>query len=541
MTSAEEKKSAIVLEEDLVLKIYGFCRSKLNSVQDAEDLAQDVCLELIKAIRSGKEIRNLYAFAYEVQKHLFYNFLRKKKRSDTVYLPDVFASEENLEEAYILREQKALLRRELSMMSESYRKAVILHYFDGKTCEEIGGILGKSAGTVKWWLYDARNMIRKGMNEMKEYGEKSYRPGVLYVSCQGILGADREPVRCAARKSAQNILLAAYRKPMTVEELCQELGISAPYVEDEVSYLTENELMKKLPGDKYQTDFVILPGQDGKIGDKVYEAAFPEYYEKLMACLSAKKDLLEHGVFNRGGFSWERLLWVYIHIITQIAVEHFKYENHLHVRYADMPIRPNGGKWIGLGFDCSADLPVYDAWKDYHPYDGPVHKTDETFVQGFFHYWSVQHDSREFFDMPDAVFALGRKIIRGDKTIDALNEEEKYLFSLALEKKLFLRDGDGFRPNYYYVDRACRQKIEEIAFQFCDDVAAPIFRKVYDISMAEYAATVPAHLHGQMGNHITNSLHLLVTCSLYEAKKAGILSAPEDSEGAYWLSLFASD
>lgn len=539
MAADGEKRSAIALEEELVLKIYGFCRWRLHSVQDAEDLAQDICLELVKAIRSGKEIRNLYAYAYEVQNHLFYNFLRKKKHGgDVAYLPDILASEENLEEEYILREQKALLRRELSMMSENYRKAVILHYFDGKTCDEIGGILGKSAGTVKWWLHDARNMIRKGMNEMKEYGEKSYRPGELYVSCQGRPGADREPTRCAARRSAQNILLAAYRKPMTVEELCTELGISAPYVEDEVNYLTENQLMKKMPGGKYQTDFVILPGQNGKIGDKIYEAVFPEFYEKLMACLSFERATLEHGDFNRVGFSWERLLWVYIHIVTQIAVEHFKYENHLHVRYADMPIRPNGGKWIGLGFDYSADLPVYDAWKEYHPYDGPVHKTDETFVQGFFHYWSG-HDSQAFFDTPDAVFALGRKIIQGEVTIDALTEEEKYLFSLALEKKLFLRDGEGFRPNYYYVGRECRQKIEEIAFKFCDDVAAPIFRKVYNIAISEYAATVPAHLHGQMGNHLTSCLNILVPCSLYEAKEAGHLFPPEGDP--YWISLFASD
>ena len=143
-----------------------------------------------------------------------------------MYLPETVPARESPEEELLLREQEQLLHRELALMAGDYRKTVVMHYYDHLSCEEIGAALGKSTGTVKWWLHDARKAIEKGMDTMREFGEKSYHPGSLRVSCQGIPGYNHEPMSCAVRMSAQNILLAAYKTPMTIDELCVELGNS---------------------------------------------------------------------------------------------------------------------------------------------------------------------------------------------------------------------------------------------------------------------------------------------------------------------------
>lgn len=75
-----------------------------------------------------------------------------------------------------------------------------MHYFDNMSCDEIGHILGKSSGTVKWWLHDARIAIEKGMNIMREYGEKSYRPGKLFMSCTGNPENNDEPMTCSKKE-----------------------------------------------------------------------------------------------------------------------------------------------------------------------------------------------------------------------------------------------------------------------------------------------------------------------------------------------------
>ncbi len=534
----EKEKLLLVFEKEMISKIYGFCRVKLNTVEDAEDLSQDIYLEVLRAIHSDKPIKNLNAFVWSVSNHMFFNWLRKKKYGTTAYLSECMISDENIENEYIIREQNNLLKRELSLMSGDYRRAVIMHYYDNMSCEEIGRSLGKSAGTVKWWLHNARIAIKKGMNTMKEYGEKSYRPGNLSLSCQGNPGSNFEPMACAQRKSAQNILLAAYKSPLTITELCEELSISAPYIEDEVKYLVKNQLMKEVSKDKYQTDFVILPGNNPNVANKIYATVFPEYYEKLIAFLESKKSVLTEARFNTANFSWNRLLWIYIHIVTDIVIEKYRNDNNIAVKYSDIPMRPNGGKWIAIGFENNFSSGENVKWQIYHAFDGPVHKTGKAFAQGFFHMWSSV-DSSVFFETPDEVFDLCREIIKGNINVNDLNEEQKCLFSIALEKKLFVKTDDGFKQNHYYVNHAERIEIEKIAHEFFDTVSS-LIEGAWKIVLDEYLSTIPNHLHWQMGNFLANNLNHFVTCSLHCAYKDAKLSKP-DENNKEWLSLFVSE
>lgn len=416
-------RSLSLFENEYLSKILGFCYQKIGSSEDAEDLAQDIAVEVLKSIRKGKSIGNLNAFVWSVANHTFCKWLRAKKHGSTAYLTELFASDENTEDAYVLREQENLLHREIALLSENYRKSIVLYYFDSKSCDETARFLGRSTGTVKWWLHDARRIMKEGMNMMREYGEKSYRPGNLFVSCQGNPGADNEPISCAKRKSAQNILLAAYRTPMSIGNLCVELGISAPYVEDEVKYLCRNQLMREMAAGQYQTDFVILPGQNVKIADKIYEACFPAYYNALIAFLTEHKSLLLSGPFNTADFDWNRLLWVYLHIFTDGMACKFKHDVCKMVTYADIPDRPNGGKWIALGYDNGAFFESKPEWKEYQPFDGPVHKTGQEYAQGFFHYWS---------GLDSNVFSIFRTVCL---LFVARSSKRNYLYSTLMKSR----------------------------------------------------------------------------------------------------------
>ena len=56
------------------------------------------------------------------------------------------------------------------------------------------------------------------------------------------------PWETFSRSLPQNIALAAYREPVTLEALSLELGVSRPYVEDEVRLLCERQGIKKQDG-----------------------------------------------------------------------------------------------------------------------------------------------------------------------------------------------------------------------------------------------------------------------------------------------------
>lgn len=540
-----EKKDVLdSLANELLPKIHGFCRLKLGADDEAEDLAQDICAEVLRSVRKGAEIENLPAFVWKVSNRQYYNWLRKKKRrSGTVSINAAdfwLPAEDDIEAEIVLREQVAILRRELAHLTGMWREATVLYYFDGLTVEKISAKLGRSPGTVKWWLHQAREELGKGLNSMREYGEKSYRPGRLTMSCQGNPGADGEPMRCAERRIAQNILLAAYRKPLSVEELCAELGVSAPYVEDEVDYLTRNELMKEGPKGKYRTDFVILsiPDPAGPpVVKQIRNALFPAFHERATAFLEANREILTSPLFNRPGWTWERLLWVYIHAAVMSSVNRFCAENGIRVDYSEMPYRPNGGRWIALGFDNS-EWTKADDTEEWAYYDGPVHKGGGFFAEGFFHAWSGL-SSTPFFDLPDAVFALSADLIEGRKSFDTLDAEEKYTLSLAVEKKLWLRRDDGsFALNFYYIDLNTDGELAKILKNFYPD-AEPLIGRAWELIRKTEGAGIPAELRWQSGNFLANALNPLVTMCLHDAYRDGRLSEPDDNNRA-WLSLFVT-
>jgi len=346
------------------------------------------------------------------------------------------------------------------------------------------------------------------------------------------------------------ILLAAYQKPLTVLELSIELGISAPYMEDEVRSLVQNQLMRELPGGKFQTDFVILPAANLQVKHRIYERCFPEYFDRLIEILERNRERLSTGNLNSAGFSWDRLLWVYLHIVTDRMLDLFQEENCLFPFLSDIPIRPNGGRWIALGWietepsDMEAQTKT---WKAYLPGDGPVHKLGRR-VQGYFHHWNGA-DSSVFFDIPDELFILCGKIIKKELAISKLTEDEKYLFGIAIERKLFLpadaqeqntaQAGSAFRQNFYFADREADREIEILSRELYPAVRK-YFAEAWKIILAAFEPGIPGHLSWQMGYILSNYLQSFVTCALYEAMGRKLLSQP-DENSREWLSLYMSE
>ena len=68
-----------LLETDYFDKILGFCCLRMNTREEAEDLAQDIVLELLKILRRGQTIDSLGAFCWRVSNNLFLKRLRQKK------------------------------------------------------------------------------------------------------------------------------------------------------------------------------------------------------------------------------------------------------------------------------------------------------------------------------------------------------------------------------------------------------------------------------------------------------------------------------
>ena len=60
--------------------IYSYCRAKTPSQQDAEDLSQDILLELMKSVGNIRNDKAFYAFMWGVAGNVYKQWCGKKQR-----------------------------------------------------------------------------------------------------------------------------------------------------------------------------------------------------------------------------------------------------------------------------------------------------------------------------------------------------------------------------------------------------------------------------------------------------------------------------
>ena len=253
-------KDITVIRENIVNSmnsIFAFSLARTNNATEAEDLSQQIITELLSSANSLKDVNAFFGWMWSVAKNTYgkYSRQRAKERNmqsgyDLDFLDEnnmsggmnIFITERRskVEDDMILKEDTSLLKRELSLLAYKYREAVVKYYIEDKSCAQIAEELSVTVETVKHLLFKARKILKEGINMAREYGEKSYNPGIFRFDkwvaeySHDIHEIDR---LFGTRKIPGNILLSAYYTPLTMDEISMELGVAAPYLEDEIKIL----------------------------------------------------------------------------------------------------------------------------------------------------------------------------------------------------------------------------------------------------------------------------------------------------------------
>lgn len=66
--------------DEISRTIYSYCRAKTPSQQDAEDLSQDILLELMKSVDNIRNDKAFYAFMWGVAGNVYKQWCRKKQK-----------------------------------------------------------------------------------------------------------------------------------------------------------------------------------------------------------------------------------------------------------------------------------------------------------------------------------------------------------------------------------------------------------------------------------------------------------------------------
>lgn len=305
--------------EEASKSVLSYCMARTANSQDAEDLAQDILLEILKSAQNLRNDEAFYGFMWSVAGNVYKQWLRKNPRIRNVELNDIDAVEEFDFEKLDKESDVYKLRRELSFLSEKYRKATILYYIDNNSCAEIAEKLSASENMVKYLLFKSRKILKEGMNMERIYGEQSYNPKGLEIQFLGN-GTNRY-WQLAKRIVPQNILFACYNDKLTAEQISLEIGVSLPYIEEDIRILAEYELLLK-EGNKYYTNVLIFTDELSAEIERKTKNLRDEIAKKIKAAVTENEEKIRAIGFtgcdmSESAFKWQMTCILLYNAITE--------------------------------------------------------------------------------------------------------------------------------------------------------------------------------------------------------------------------------
>lgn len=336
--------------KDDLLQYYDYIRrlseSKCSSKEDAEDLISDTFLAAYSYLYRGGKIEFPKTWLANTLMHKYNSMLRKKYNKPVIVDYDTLDMIASDEDEYESTEEASIVRKEILYLSKTTREVLIRFYYNGYSVSKIASQLNISEGTVKSRLSAGRDKIKKGLTDMAE--KKNNIPGNLNVSWSGSLGPKNEPI-CLTENDliAQNLLILAYEKPLSMTELADAIGIPTVYIEPIVEKLTNGELMVKTTGGKYYTDFIIYKKNDELDRFDAQLKFVDERFDRFWRIVSdtiAKIDSLEFckALNVRQLRKLER--YAALRMLQNFQIVLSGYQNKIR------PKRRDGGKWIALGW-----------------------------------------------------------------------------------------------------------------------------------------------------------------------------------------------
>ncbi len=138
------------------------------AIGDAEEIVQDVMVWLWENRENIVVESSLINYLFRAVRNKCINFINKNKVREQVH--NIIANNQEAlfddPDFYIVEELSQKIEEALARLPEKYREAFVLNRIDGKTYNEIAGILNVSSKTVDYRIQQALKILRV---ELKDY------------------------------------------------------------------------------------------------------------------------------------------------------------------------------------------------------------------------------------------------------------------------------------------------------------------------------------------------------------------------------------
>ena len=351
--------------------------SKCSSQTDVEDLVGDTMLAAFAYLHRGGRIEYPKTWLANTLCHKYNDSLRKKYRTPITVNFDEALEIHGEEEEYFSSQDAAKIRKELNHLAYITREVLIRYYFGGQSVSDIATGLGIPEETVKSRLSAGRSQMKKGLETMET--RENYLPGKLSLSFGGAEGAGMEPMSLVESDLiAQNLLILAYEKPITVSDLSKAIGIPAAYIEPIVKKLINGELMAETDSGKVYADFLITKAQDGLKNFKPQLDFVHKHFDAIWNIIAQMSERISKMGFV-GAMDARQKTELDRYAVLK-ALQDFQHYGTGKIEAPRFPKRRDGGWWIAqaTAFDAGYNTKEYDESSEYAIHGG--HRTTENFV-----------------------------------------------------------------------------------------------------------------------------------------------------------------
>lgn len=162
--------------------VYVTCNGYLKHPQEAEDVTQEVFIQIYKKLNTLENNLTFYGWAKTIAMRLSLNRIRDNRDhasfDDAIANDEILEGDDNIEmlpDTYILKEEKRKILEKIieTELTDVQYQTIFMHYFNEVPVENIAQIMECPEGTVKTRLKSARVKIKAAIEKYeKETGDR---------------------------------------------------------------------------------------------------------------------------------------------------------------------------------------------------------------------------------------------------------------------------------------------------------------------------------------------------------------------------------
>jgi uncharacterized protein len=150
-------------------RLHALARTVTGTDTEAEDIAQEAVLAAYLGLDRLRDPDAFASWLFGIGLNLARMRVRARRRP--LSLDEAthgwWSDDPTPEQAFEARELFELVRTALAVLPAAQRDVVLLHYYEGLTCQEIAALLGQSTVAVRVRLHRARGQLRRGLETLR--------------------------------------------------------------------------------------------------------------------------------------------------------------------------------------------------------------------------------------------------------------------------------------------------------------------------------------------------------------------------------------